>query len=144
MVVGILINPLPILVENMGKECYNIHGYKCIYYKKWEIMMINYNKLLKKLKEKGITTYAIRQKALIPQSTLRKFNMCSGDSMEEIEKKLEQYKQDHNGKEFMCDVSTKTIEDICQLLQCQPQDLIEWEVDLKPELSYESRYKKSE
>ena len=39
------------------------------------------------------------------------------------------------------DVSTKTIEDICQLLQCQPQDLIEWKVDLKPELSYENRYK---
>ena len=36
------------------------------------------------------------------------------------------------------DVSTKTIEDICQLLQCQPQDLIEWEVKLNPELSYES------
>ena len=33
----------------------------------------------------------------------------------------------------MCDVSTKTIEDICQLLQCQPQDLMEWKVDLKPE-----------
>ena len=29
---------------------------------------------------------------------------------------------------------------ICQLLQCQPQDLIEWKVDLKPELSYENRY----
>lgn len=41
----------------------------------------------------------------------------------------------------MYDVSTKTIEDICQLLQCQPQDIIEWKVDLKPELSYENRYK---
>ena len=30
----------------------------------------------------------------------------------------------------MCNVSTKTIEDICQLLQCQPQDLMEWKVDL--------------
>ena len=39
------------------------------------------------------------------------------------------------------DVSTKTIEDICRLLQCQPQDLIEWKVDLKPELSYENRFK---
>ena len=36
------------------------------------------------------------------------------------------------------DVSTKTIEDICQLLQCQPQDLIEWEVKLNSDLSYES------
>lgn len=105
------------------------------------IMMVNYNKLMKKLKEKGITTYTIRQKALIPQSTLTKLKMCSGDSMEEIEKKLQEYKYTHNGKNFMCDVSTKTIEDICQLLQCQPQDLIEWRVDLKPELAYENRFK---
>ena len=50
-------------------------------------------------------------------------------------------KEKHNGKDFMCDVSTKTIEDICQLLQCQPQDLIDWKVDLKPELAYENRFK---
>lgn len=104
--------------------------------------MINYNKLMLKLKEKGITTYIIRQNALIPQSTLTKFNMCSGDSMEEIEKKLQEYKDTHDGKDFMYDVSTKTIEDICQLLQCQPQDLIEWKVDLKQELSYENRFGK--
>ena len=105
-----------------------------------EIMMINYNKLMSKLEEKGITTYTIRQKALIPQSTLTKLKMCSADSMEDIQQKLEQYKVEHDGKDFMCDVSTKTIEDICQLLQCQPQDLIEWKVDLKPELSYENRF----
>lgn len=104
-------------------------------------MMVNYNKLWKKLKEKGITTYTIRQKALIPQSTLTKLKMCSGATMEEIEQKLQEYKETHNGKDFMCDVSTKTIEDICQLLQCQPQDLIEWKVDLNPELSYENRFK---
>lgn len=39
--------------------------------------MVNYNKLMGKLKEKGITTYTIRQKALISQSTLTKVNMCS-------------------------------------------------------------------
>lgn len=39
--------------------------------------------------------------------------MCSGDSMEQIEKKLQEYKDSHNGKNFMCDVSTKAIEDIC-------------------------------
>lgn len=105
--------------------------------------MVNYNKLMEKLKEKGITTYTIRQKALMPQGTYTKFNMCSGDTWEEIEKKLAQYKE-KNKKDFMCDVSTKTIEDICQLLQCQPQDLIEWKVDLKPELSYESRFKDQE
>ncbi len=100
--------------------------------------MINYNKLMRKLKEKGITTYVIRKKALIPQGTLTKLKMCSADSMEEIEEKLRNYKETHGGKDFVCDVSTKTIEDICQLLQCQPQDLIEWEVDLKEELSYEA------
>lgn len=103
--------------------------------------MVNYNKLLEKLKEKGITTYTIRQKALIPQSTLTKLKMCSGASMEEIEQKIQEYKDTHNGKDFMRDVSTKTIEDICQLLQCQPQDLIEWKVDLKSELAYENRFK---
>lgn len=41
----------------------------------------------------------------------------------------------------MCDISTKNIEDICQILQCKPQELIEWKVDLKPELSYENCYK---
>lgn len=108
--------------------------------------MINYNKLMKKLEEKGITTYIIRQKAVMPQSTLTKLKMCSGDSWEEIEKKLEEYKNDpkHNGKDFMCDVSTKTIEDMCQLLQCQPQDLMEWKVDLNPNLSYENRFKCNE
>jgi len=35
----------------------------------------------------------------------------------------------------MCEVSTKIIEDICQLLQCQPGNLIKWKVDLKVELA---------
>lgn len=102
--------------------------------------MVNYSKLMEKLKEKGITTYTIRQKALIPQSTLTKLKMCSGDSIVDIEKKLQEYKDTHDGKDFMCDVNTKTIEDICQLMQCQPADLIEWKVDLKPELSFENRF----
>lgn len=56
-------------IEKRRKECYNIHK-KIIYILLMEIMMINYNKLMEKLKEKWITTYTIRQKALIPQSTL--------------------------------------------------------------------------
>lgn len=129
----------------MGRECYNIHEDKRIlYYEMERMFMINYNKLMEKFKEKGITTYTIRQKALIPQSTLTKLKMCSANSMEEIEKNLQEYKDTHNGKDFMCDVSTKTIEDICQLLQCQPQDLIEWKVNLKPELSYENRFRSEE
>ena len=113
--------------------------------------MVNYNKLMEKLKEKGITTYVIRQKALIPQSTLTKFNMCSVSEKDKMKykdmsdeeiicRKLEEYLNSH-GSEFKTDVSTKTIEDICQLLQCQPYELIEWKVDLKPELAYENRFK---
>ena len=115
--------------------------------------MINYNKLMDKLKEKGITTYTIRQKQLIPQSTMTKFKMCSVTDAERkeypdktdeaiINIKLQKYKEDHNGKDFMCDVSTKTIEDICQLLQCQPQELIDWKIVLQKEQAYENKYGK--
>lgn len=100
--------------------------------------MVNYTKLLEKLKEAGITTYVIRKKGLIPQSTLTKFTMCSGTDAE-IKEKLEKYKNEHDGAEFKTDVSTKTIEDICQLLQCQPQEIIDWHVDLNPELVYNER-----
>ena len=82
--------------------------------------MINYNKLMQKLDDKGIATYVIRQNGLIPQGTITKLKMCSADSMEEIEKKLQEYKDKYDGKDFMRDVSIKTIEDICQILQCQP------------------------
>ena len=78
--------------------------------------------------------YYLENSPLYSEVIKRFFTTC-------IEKKLQEYKDSHNGKDFMCDVSTKTIEDICQLLQCQPQDLIEWKVDLNPELSYENRYK---
>lgn len=46
------------------------------------------------------------------------------------------------GKLLMGDVSTKTIEEICQLFQCQPYDIIEWKVDLIPEESYENKYER--
>lgn len=115
-----------------------------VYYEMESMFMINYRKLLAKIKENGITTYDIRKKKIIPQGVITKFNMCSGDSMKEIDKKLQEYKDTHDGKDFMYDVSTKTIEDICQLLQCQPEDLIEWKVDLKPELSYENRFGKED
>ena len=100
--------------------------------------MINYNRLFKLLDAKGISTYTIRRYNLLGQETLRKFKMCSG-TREEIKEKLDEYRT-KNGKDFKADVSTKTIEDICQLLQCQPQDIMEWEVELKPELSFEFQY----
>lgn len=106
--------------------------------------VINYSKLLKKLKEKGITTYKIRKMSLIQQSTLSKIKMCSGENMDEINDKLEKYKDNHENKEFMYHVSTKTIEEMCQLLQCQPSDLMEWKVELDPKLAYENRLKEEE
>lgn len=104
--------------------------------------MVNYNKLLKKLEEKGISTYLIRKNNLFGQEILRKFKMCSG-TREEINTRLLEYKE-KNGKDFKTDVSTKTIEELCQLLQCQPQDIMDWRVDLNPELSYENRFKNVE
>lgn len=112
--------------------------------------MVNYNKLFEKFREKGITSYTIRQKNLFGQEILRKLKMCSvtdeerksyaGKSDTEIIiKKLEAFKAE-KGKDFKADVSTKTIEDICQLLQCQPQDIMDWKVDLNPELSFENRF----
>ena len=98
--------------------------------------MVNYNKLFKKFAEKGITTHTIRKYNLFGQEILRKFKMCSGTDAE-IKKALEDYKKQH-GKDFKADVSTKTIEDLCQLLQCQPMDIIDWTVELNPELSFES------
>lgn len=55
--------------------------------------MINYNKLMQKLKDKGITTYIIRQKGLIPQGILTKMKMCSGDSWEDIENNIKEYNE---------------------------------------------------
>ena len=107
--------------------------------------MVNFSKLMNKLEKKGITTYTIRKKSLISQGTLTKLKMCSSkqkdkaDQLKEIKERLDQYKKE-NGKEFAYEISSKTIEDICQLLQCQPKDIMEWQVDIDPSLSYENKY----
>lgn len=98
--------------------------------------MVNYNKLFKLFAEKGITTHTIRKYNLFGQEILRKFKMCSGTD-EDIKKALAEYKQQH-GKDYKVDVSTKTIEDLCQILQCQPMDIIDWNVELNPDLSFEN------
>ena len=113
--------------------------------------MINYNKLFKKFNEKGITTYTIRKKNLFGQEILRKIRMCSVTDAERkeyvnlsdaeiIDMKLQKY-QAEKGKAFKYDVSTKTIEELCQLLQCQPYEIMDWEIELDEALSYEKRYK---
>ncbi|MDD6633905.1 MAG: helix-turn-helix transcriptional regulator [Ruminococcus sp.] len=102
--------------------------------------MIVWNKFLKMLNEKGISTYEIKGKSLLSQNTLAKIKMCSG-SVEEIKIKLQNYKDSHNGKEFATGVSTTTIEELCQLMECQPTDLFEWVVELDKTKSYDYRYK---
>lgn len=60
--------------------------------------------VLAKLKEKGYTTYKIRQEKLLSQSTLQKLRTGQG-------------------------VSWDNIAVICQLLNCQPGDIMEYVED---------------
>ena len=65
-------------------------------------MPIKYDKLFALLKEKGYTTYRIRQEGLIGQATLRKLQTGEGD------------------------IDTRTIKRLCQALSCQPGDIMEY------------------
>lgn len=57
------------------------------------------------LKEKGYTTYRIRNEKLLSESTLQKLRSGLG-------------------------VSWENLESLCRLLECQPADLIEYESEL--------------
>ncbi len=65
-------------------------------------MPFKYDKLFELLKEKGITTYKIRQENLISQAALTK--MKNGDG----------------------NIDTRTLERLCAVLHCQPGDLMEY------------------
>lgn len=67
-------------------------------------MPIVYGKLLNLMKQKGITTYTIRQNNIIGQATLTKIK---------------------NGG----DINTGTIAKFCELLDCQPGDILEYVPD---------------
>jgi len=60
--------------------------------------------ILAALKEKGITTYQIRKEKLLSESTVQKLRAGVG-------------------------VSWENLETLCQLLDCQPYDLIEYVKD---------------
>lgn len=60
--------------------------------------------VLAALKEKGITTYQIRKEKLLSESTVQKLRAGIG-------------------------VSWENLETLCQLLDCQPYDLIEYVKD---------------
>ena len=67
-------------------------------------MSIKYDKLLKLMSEKGITSYTIKKDNIIGQATLKKIKEGG-------------------------DIDTRTIDKLCKLLQCQPGDIIEYTED---------------
>ncbi len=67
-------------------------------------MPIVYGKLIKLMKEKGLTSYKIRQNNIIGQATLTKIR---------------------NGG----DIDTRTIAKLCKILDCQPGDILEYVPD---------------
>lgn len=71
-------------------------------------MPIVYGKLLELMKQKGITSYTIRQKNIIGQATLKKIKDGG-------------------------DIDTRTIAKLCKLLECQPGDILEYVPDEKSE-----------
>ena len=64
-----------------------------------DIMAISYQGAFDKMQEKGVTTYRIRKEHILSQSTLQKMR---------------------EGKY----VTTETIERLCLLLECTPNDLM--------------------
>ena len=70
-------------------------------------MPIKYDKLFALLKEKGYTTYKIRQDKLIGQGTLTAIKNGTGG------------------------LDARTIERLCRVLNCQPGDIMEYVEDEK-------------
>ncbi len=68
-------------------------------------MPFKYDKLFALLKERGITTYKIRQENIISQAAFSKMK---------------------NGKGS---IDTRTLERICSYLHCQPGDIMEYAED---------------
>lgn len=64
--------------------------------------MIVYVEILEKLAARGFSSYRLRQEKLLPESTLTRIR---------------------NGTP----VSTDTIDRLCELLECQPGDILRWE-----------------
>ncbi len=64
--------------------------------------------VLSALKEKGYNTNRIRNEGLLSQSTLQKFRKGQG-------------------------ISWENIETLCQLLDCQPSDFLEYVKDVLPD-----------
>jgi len=65
-------------------------------------MPIKYDKLIALLKEKGYSTYRIRKENLMSQSAWQKIRTGEGD------------------------IDTRTIKRLCEVLGCQPGDIMEY------------------
>ncbi|MCO7136876.1 helix-turn-helix transcriptional regulator [[Clostridium] leptum] len=70
-------------------------------------MPIKYDKLIALLKEKGYTTYRIRKENIMSQSAWQKIRTGTGD------------------------IDTRTIKRLCEVLNCQPGDLMEYVPDVE-------------
>lgn len=75
-------------------------------------MPISYQKLLKKFKEKNITSYTIKKEKIIGQATWKKIH--------------------ENGH-----IDTRTIETLCEYFNCQPGDIIEYIPKKKKSSAYQ-------
>ena len=64
-------------------------------------MPIVYDKLLKMMDERGVTSYTIKKDKIIGQATLKKIKEGG-------------------------DIDTRTIAKLCKLLDCQPGDILEY------------------
>ena len=67
-------------------------------------MPIKYDKLIALMKEAGITSYTVKKDKIIGQATYKKI-MEGGD------------------------IDTRTIAKLCELLNCQPGDILEYKED---------------
>ena len=65
------------------------------------VFMINYDKFWKTIKEKGVSTYALREKHRIGPGTLTRM-----------------HKNNY--------LSLRTIEDLCKILDCKIEDIVEY------------------
>lgn len=65
-------------------------------------MPMKYDKLLLMFKERGITTYQIRKDNIISQAAWQKIRTGKGD------------------------IDTRTISRLCEILHCQPGDIMEY------------------
>lgn len=67
-------------------------------------MSIKYDKLLKLMEEKGVTSYTIKKDNIIGQATFKKIKEGG-------------------------DIDTRTIDKLCKLLNCQPGEILEYQED---------------